>query len=188
MDISITGKHIELTDPIKAYIRKRILSLEKYFRRDGDWANAILGAEREMFLAEVTIGGTGKGTVIYAQASTSDMYASIDAVKEKLEKQARKFKDKLKSEKKRRSMLGATHDKEEMLAASGAGYAPGPGEGAPEGVVVKKIPVTKPMTVDEAKAQLDLSGNIFLVFQNADNYRLNIIYKRKDGKYGLLEP
>jgi len=188
MDISITGKHLELTDPIKAYIRKRILSLEKYFRREGDWANAILGTEREMFLVEVTIGGTGMGTVIYAQASTPDMYASIDAVKEKLEKQVKKLKDKFKSEKKRKSIHAATEDKEKMLAASGAEYAPGPDEGAPEDVIVKKIPVTKPMAVDEAKAQLGLSGNIFLVFQNADNYRLNIIYKRKDGKYGLLEP
>lgn len=189
MDISITGKHLELTDPIKEYARKKILSLEKYFRRDGDWANAVLSAERGQFYIEVTIGGTGSGTVMYAHALTPDMYASIDAVREKLEKQVKKYKDKMKNEKKRRSRLDANIVRNKMLEGDvSEDYAAAGEDAAPDDIVMKKIPMSKPMTVQEAKAQLDLDGNVFLAFHNVENYKVNIIYKRKDGRYGLLEP
>lgn len=178
MQIVITGKHLEVTDAMRNYIDKKIGKLEKYFRREDDWANVVLGMERGQFFTEVSIGGSG--TIIYASACTPDMYASIDEVVEKLKKQIKKFKEKLKTEKQRRARLAIAEKK--MSYASSESDLPE----ADEEIVRRKIPLEKPMSLEEARMQLDLSGNIFLVFYSSENHSVNVIYKMKDGRYGVF--
>jgi len=187
MQIKIGGKHLEITEGLRNYATEKIEKLERFFRRESDWANIVLGLENGQFLAEVSIGGGG--TVFYARACTPDMYASIDEVSEKLKKQIKKYKEKLKAEKKRKSRLIASLDRERLLSGEEYIQSSQIPEGVlPEYIVRRKIPLSKPMFIQEAKAQLDLSGNIFLVFYNAENNQINVIYKRNDGRYGLFEP
>jgi putative sigma-54 modulation protein len=180
MEITTTGKHLDITDAMRDYVGKKIGSLEKYFRREGDWANVILCTEGGQFLAEVSLGGGG--IVIYAKAYTPDMYASIDEVADKLKKQIKKYKEKIKTEKQRRARL--------VVAEKKMNYVDVETEMTEFGdqVLKKRIPSEKPMSVEEAKMQLDLGDSIFLVFYNVDTHVINVIYKKKDGKYGVYMP
>lgn len=179
MQIAITSKQIQITPAIRNYVDEKIGRLEKYFRREGDWANVTLEMERGQFFAEVSAGGVG--TTLYASARTADMYASVDEVVEKLKKQIKKFKEKLKIEKKRRARL-AVAEKKMNYAISELDT------GEYSDIVRRKMPFEKPMSAEEAKMQLDLSGNIFLVFYNSENHGVNVIYKMKDGRYGIFMP
>ena len=178
MQISVTGKNLEITEAIRNYVNKKIGNLERYFRREGDWANVILWTERGQFLVEVSAGGGG--SAIYAQARTEDMYASIDEVAEKLKKQIKKYKEKIKAEKQRQAR-SAIAEKRRSLEPPGLEM-----EEPLEEIVNRRMPFDKPMSVEEAKMQLDLTGNIFLVFYNAETYGVNVIYKMKDGRYGIF--
>lgn len=177
MQVTATGKHLEITNAMMNYIEKKIGNLEKYFRRENDWANVVLGVERGQFFAEVSVGGGG--VVLYARASTPDMYASIDEVAEKLKKQIKKYKEKIKTEKQRMARL--------MIAQKKASFAT-PELESEEQIVRRKIPFGKPMSIEEARMQLDLSGNIFLIFYNDEDFKINVIYKMKDGRYGVFMP
>jgi len=179
MEISITGKDFEVTEAIRNYIIKRIGHLEKYFRRDNDWAKVVIKQERGEFLIEVSMGG-GKA-VIFAETRTPDMYASIDEVAEKIKKQVKKYKERNKDEKKR---LGRLAFRKERTSFSEDGSFQE--DQASENIIKRQLPFEKPMSVEEARMQLDVAGNVFFVFYNSETQHINIIYKRKDGKYGLF--
>jgi len=180
MQITITGKRLEITEAMRNYIDEKIGKLEKYFRRENDWADVILDMERGRFFAEASVGGGG--AVLYASARTPDMYASIDEVTEKLKKQVKKYKEKIKTEKQRMARLAIAEKKMSYMTPELETGVSG------EETVKRKIPFEKPMSVEEAKIQLELSGKIFLVFYNAENYGVNVIYKMKDGRHGIFMP
>ncbi|MBM7853673.1 putative sigma-54 modulation protein [Desulfohalotomaculum tongense] len=175
MKINTRGKNIELTPALKDYVEKRINKLEKFFDDLGD-AQVTLLVEGDKQKVEVTIPIKVNGLILRGEESTGDMYTSIDLVVDKLEKQIEKYKGKL-FERRQRGGNGKAVPK----------TAPAERENEPRVVKTKRFAV-KPMSVDEAILQMNLLGHSFFVFSNADSEQVNVLYRRKDGHYGLIEP
>lgn len=175
MIIKISGKNIDITEALRNQINKKVGKLERYFQPDAE-AQVTMSVENYRHIVEVTI--YFNGVVIRAEESTDDMYTSIDRVLDKLERQIHKHRTKL--EKKFRT--GAFKYDKPIFSTK-----IDPEEYQPRIVKTKKFAI-KPMTVDEAVLQMDLLGHSFFVFTNGDTEEVNVIYKRKDGNYGLIEP
>ena len=178
MIITISGKNIEVSDYLEELINKKVNKLDKYFPEDTQ-AHVTLSVERNRHIVEVTI--PYAGGIIRGEETSGDMYASVDNVLSKLEKQIVRHRTKL-----------------EKSLRAGAFRAPEPvyadaftqddlDEEAAKVVKVKRFDI-KPMTVDEAMLQLEMLGHSFYMFTNGDTNQINVIYKRKDGNYGLIEP
>ena len=171
MNVQVRGRNIEVTYALKDYVVKRVGKLDKYIDNLGD-AQVTLTVERELHRIEVTI--PLNGMLLRGEEATTDMYTSIDLVVEKLEKQISKFKGKL--QKRGVRFIG------DQRPAAAAAEADGPR------LVRTKRFAIKPMPVDEAVLQMNLLGHSFFVFSNAETEQVNVVYKRKDGNYGLIEP
>jgi putative sigma-54 modulation protein len=179
MRLQVKGKNVEVSDSLKLYAQEKLGKLDKHLN-DAARLELELAVEKNPSIAESQIAeGTiwTKGPVLRARESSPDMRASIDMLVEKLERQARRYHDK------RRSRSGAR--------TSGVAEAePTPtlqDEESPVIVKTKQFAV-KPMTPEEAVLQLELIGHDFFVFQNAETSDVNVVYRRRDGDYGLIEP
>lgn len=172
MKVTVIAKNIELTNALREMVEKKVNKLEKYFEPTVE-ARVTLSVQKNRHIIEVTI--PFNGVILRCEEATEDMYKSIDLVEDKLERQIRKQKTKL-SRKNHGSLrfaeINNIDSKEEEEGKL---------------VKVKKFGV-KPMNSEEAILQMDLLGHNFFVFQDADSNKVNVIYKRKDGDYGLLEP
>lgn len=169
MQITVRGKQIEVTNSLRDYVEKRVGKLEKYFDIPLT-AQVTLSVQRERQTVEVTM---PVGTVVLrGEVSTPDMYSSIDLVVEKLEKQIDKYK----------TRITKRFRAPEPQVAEGFLLDTEPGV-----VKTKHVPL-KPMSVDEAVMRLNLVGHDFFVFINAASNEVNVVYRRKDGNYGLIEP
>ena len=173
MNIIIRGKHIEVTDALKDYVYKRVGKLEKYSDEFMDVIVTLL-VEKGRHRVEVT--APIHGIILRGEEETGDMYSSIDMVIEKLERQIDKYRTRI--NKRMRSKVLKDHEPDHT----------GGIEELREQVVKNKKFNTKPMTVDEAIMQMNLIGHNFFVFTNSDTQQINVVYKRKNGDYGLLEP
>ncbi|MBS4026669.1 MAG: ribosome-associated translation inhibitor RaiA [Clostridia bacterium] len=174
MNIIIRGKNIEITNALREYVEKRIGKLDKYF--EGlDEAQVTLTVERDRHRIEATI--PVNGMILRGEEETLDMYSSIDMVIDKLEKQIAKHKTRLSRKVKNGSLL-------DLVPKQNNGYAD---ELEPQILRTKRFAI-KPMPVDEAIMQMNLIGHNFYVFSNAETEEVNVVYKRKDGHYGLIEP
>lgn len=169
MNIIISGKHMDLTQNLKDYAEDKISRFPKYLGNISE-ATVTLSVEKYRHKAEVLL--KANGSFIQAESTTEEMYASIDDVVEKLARQIRKFKDKNVS-------LRKSKDKSESLPES---------EEAIPTIIKNKSYNLKPMSVEEASMQMDLMGREYLVFTNASSGDMNVLYKRKDGNFGLIEP
>lgn len=176
MRISITGKNIEVSDYLRDLVNKKVSKLDRYFPKDTE-AQVTMAVERNRHIVEVTIPYTGG--IIRGEEVTGDMYASIDSVLDKLEKQIIRHKTRLE-----KNLREEAFRYDEPLF--GGSYDDADEEG-PQIVRVKKFPL-KPMTEEEAMLQLELLGHSFFVFTNAETGDVNVVYARKDGNYGLIEP
>lgn len=174
MKVIISGKHMDVTNALKEHVKKKIGKLEKYFK-DITEVQVTLSVEKERHIVEVTI--HVNGIILRGEEATGDMYASIDMVVDKLEKQIEKYKTKL-YKKYRKSFR---FNDVEMQSTKHQD------NGEPQIVKTKRFAI-KPMPVEEAVLQMDLLGHDFFVFTNADTEEVNVVYKRKDGNYGLIEP
>ena len=178
MKVTITSRHLELDDDIRSYAEKKLRKAETYFDHIIE-AHMILSAEKHRRIADVTL--NAKHTTFHAAAETENIYASIDSVVEKVDIQVKKYKEKLRNRKHR--TRGTVLALEEENSASA--------EEDPEAelqiIKVRKF-ASKPMTAQEAVVQMNLSRDEFLVFSNSQTNRVNVVYKRKDGKYGWIEP
>lgn len=159
------------------------MKLRKHFDKVID-VNVVLDVEKHRHIAEVNL--HANGIRIHGKESSSDMYASVDAVMVKLDKQIRRFKDRINQHQPRLS-------KEEMNYNHEIIQALGESEDTEDSakkhhVVLREKIAVKPMSVDEAVMQLELVDDRFLVFTNADSRQVNVIYAREDGTYGLIEP
>ena len=172
MKISIFGKNIEVSDYLENIVHKKIRKLDKFFSDETE-AMVTLSVEHNRHIAEVTI--PYDGGVIRAEEVTGDMYASIDNVINKIEKQVHKFRKRI--EKDHRSGIFSTEEPD---------YEEEEEEG-PRIVRVKHFDI-KPMSEEEAMLQIELLGHSFYVFENAETGSINVLYKRNDGNYGLIEP
>ena len=175
MKFIISGKNIEITAGLKDTITRKLGKLEKYFTPDTEII-VTLSVEKERQKIEVTI--PVKGNIIRSEQVSSDMYVSIDLVEEVIERQLRKYKTKLIARKQEGSNF-----KEEFLEE----------DDVPENDEEIKIVRTKrfgikPMYPEDACIQMELLGHDFFVFCNAETDEVNVVYKRKDGTFGLIEP
>lgn len=176
MKINIFGKNIEVTEGIKTAIEEKLSKLDKFFNEEIR-ADVTLSVNRNEHKVEVTI--PVKGNIIRAEEISEDMYASIDMVEETIERQLIKYKNKLVDKKK------AYHDN------FTADYIETDYEDDDEDkvkIVRTKSFGVKPMDAEEACVQMELLGHNFFVFLNADTDEVNVVYKRKGGSYGLIEP
>lgn len=179
MQVSVTFRNIESREALREYLQEKLAKLKKYLDFPLE-ANVVLTVEKHRHLAEVTL--LANRLTINAQEETEDMFAAIDRVTEKLERQILKYKEKIKRHKSNSSSSPEISWRMNV-------YAPESFEEGGEARLIKtKKLLAKPMSVEEAAMQLDLSQKDFLIFTNADSKSLSIIYRLKDGNYGLLEP
>lgn len=170
----ISGKNIDVTEGLKSAIYEKIGKLERYFTPETE-VHVTLSVEKERQKIEVTI--PVKGNIIRAEQVSSDMYASIDLVEEIIERQIRKYKNKLIDKKQSGGSFNPAYVEEEDLGE----------EDAVSITRVKKFAM-KPMDAEEACVQMELLGHSFYVFRNAETDEVNVVYKRKGNTYGLIEP
>lgn len=176
MQIIIKGKNVEITPALREYASKRLKKIEKYFDNIIS-LNIMLSTERARHIVEVT--GNASGISLRGEEKTNDMYVSIDRVVEKLERQIKKQKAKYDQKNKAKTIR---RQEEESMEERGWE------EAQLKDLKVKSYALTKPMVVAEAIKEMESSGYNFFVFKNAQNNRVNIIYARKDGLVGLLDP
>lgn len=179
MRIIVSGKNFNVTDALKDRVDKKLSKFEKYFGPNTE-AHATLSVEKNRHIIEVTI--PFNGVILRGEEATEDMYVSIDNVVDKLERQMRKQKTRLERKIKDNSV------KFENFAMD-AQFIGSFDEDEEEGQIVRTKKFTlKPMPVEEAVMQMELLGHSFFVFSNAETEEVNVVYKRKDGHYGLIEP
>lgn len=173
MIIKARGKNIEVTPALQEYLEKRLSKLDKYFEEELE-AQVTLSVIKESQGVEVTI--SINGLLLRGEEATGDMYASIDLVVDKLERQLHKYKTKINRKVRQKGLKEQFADlrREEETAE-------------PRVVRTKRF-VMKPMPLEEAILQMNLLGHDFYMFTNAETDEINVIYKRKDGNYGLIEP
>lgn len=175
MRITITGRNLELTDGLKGAVEDKLGKLEKYFNPDTD-IFVTLSVEKERQKIEVTI--PVKGNIIRSEQVSNDMYVSIDLVEEVIERQLRKYKNKLIA----RHQEGGNF-KHEFYE----GEEVADDENEIKIVRTKKFGF-KPMYPEDACVQMELLGHDFYVFCNAETDEVNVVYRRKNGSFGLIEP
>ncbi|MBE0447489.1 MAG: ribosome-associated translation inhibitor RaiA [Actinobacteria bacterium] len=183
MELIVKGRHVEVTGALRSYAEDKIGRVAKYFDRIQKIEIEFTDEKNPSIINSKTVEVTvfPKGPILRAKESSSDMYASIDMVVDKLERQIKRFKNK-KNYKSTKHAPGLG----ELALASFAGTAREELEG-PRIVKVKQVAV-KPMDPEEATMQMELLGHDFFVFTNANTEEVNVVYKRKDNNYGLIEP
>ena len=177
MQLQVKGRNVEVSDAIRKYGEQKLAKLERQLP-DPTRVELELALERnpsiaDNHVAEVTV--WTKGPVLRARESSADMKASIDQLTDKLARQVKRYRDKRRRRPTRRD-----------AATQGLG-SPDAAEREPALVKTKQFPV-KPMTPEEAVLQLELVGHDFFVFQNSESSDTNVVYRRRDGDYGLIEP
>ena len=169
----ITGRNIDVTEGLRNAVQEKIGKLEKYFTADTE-VHVTLSVEKERQKIEVTI--PVKGNIIRSEQVSSDMYVSIDLVEEVIERQLRKYKNKL-------------IQKEQNVAQFSKGFVDEDTYDEEEiSIIRSKKFAMKPMDPEEACVQMELLGHTFFVFRNSETDEVNVVYKRKDNTYGLIEP
>ncbi len=169
----ITGKNIDVTEGLKSAIYDKIGKLERYFTPETE-VHVTLGVEKDRQKIEVTI--PVKGTIIRAEQVSTDMYVSIDLVEEVIERQIKKYKNKLIDSKQsggsfNQNFVEDVFEEEDEINITR----------------VKKFAM-KPMDPEEACVQMELLGHNFYVFRSSETDEVNVVYKRKGNTYGLIEP
>jgi putative sigma-54 modulation protein len=176
MDINVTFRHMEPTEELKTYVEEKVYKVKKYFDSPVD-ANIVLKVEKFRHIADMTL--SIDGNKVKATNESEDMYSSIDLTMDKIEEQLRRLisrkrqyrPDNIKGE----NNLDVDIEVQEKLTESETGT-----------IHIEKAD-TKPMDINEAVMQLELSKRNFLVFTNFKSKKINVIYKRKDGNLGLIE-
>ncbi|WP_027965389.1 ribosome hibernation-promoting factor, HPF/YfiA family [Halalkalibacillus halophilus] len=182
MIYNIRGENIEVTDPIREYVEKKIGKLERYFDTPpSSEVHVNLSVHNAEQKIEVTIPMTN--LLLRAEESHSDLYAATDLVLNKLERQIRKHKTKVNRKFRQQGAPKYVFAEMEKEAANGKQL-----EDEGIDIVKKKRFDLKPMDEEEAVLQMDMLGHEFYVFENSESGDTNVVYKRKDGKYGLIEP
>ncbi|MGI8788429.1 MAG: ribosome hibernation-promoting factor, HPF/YfiA family [Pyrinomonadaceae bacterium] len=176
MKFEYTGRHIEVTPALRDHVEEHFERLNHLFDGDGVKAHVIIEVEKGRHRSEVVV--NWRREILTANSTVSDMYQSLTQTITKIEKQALKLKNKI-TDKRQKAKKVST------IAPVADEIKPAPS--APRIINTRNYPV-KPMTEDEAMLRLDAEENQFLVFRNAADERVSVIYKRQDGNYGLIKP
>ena len=183
MNFIISGKNIEVTPGLKDAVQEKLGKLERYFTPETE-IHVTLSVEKDRQKIEVTI--PVKGNIIRSEQVSSDMYVSIDLVEEVIERQLRKYKNKLVARSQGHptsyTSTGNSFRKEFFETEDDAAE-----DDEIQIVRTKKFGI-KPMFPEDACIQMELLGHSFFVFSNAETDEVNVVYKRKDGSFGLIEP
>jgi ribosome hibernation promoting factor len=175
MQTSVTFKNIDPSENLKAYVGEKLDRFDKYLYNPAE-ANVVLSVEKFRHMAEINI--IGDRLNIYGKEVTDDMYSAIDIALDKLEKQIKKYKQKIRKHRSAqkpntKENIGVdTRSREDEIS---------------QRILVKNIEY-KPMDVEEAVMQMGLVNDNFLVFTDARTNQVNVLYRRKDGNYGLIQP
>jgi putative sigma-54 modulation protein len=177
MQIEVSFKHMEQSDPLRDYVTEKLEKVLKPLIEPVN-AQAVFHVEKYRHIAKVTV--HANGIVIKGKEETNDMYSSIDLVLDKLDRQVKKFKEKIVRHGDREAVreFRASHSVFHEVAT----------ESLESDVIKRKEIVLKPITVDEAIMQMELMNKNFLLFNNSQTNQLNVIYVRDDGHFGLIEP
>lgn len=173
MKFVIVGKNIEVTDGLKAAVEDKIGKLERYFNPETE-VHVTLSVEKERQKIEVTI--PVKGSIIRSEQVSNDMYVSIDLVEEIIERQIKKYKNKLIDQQQSASFFKQEFIEKDYMDDEEVKI-----------IRTKKFDI-KPMYPEDACVQMELLGHNFFVFFNAETEQVNVVYKRKGNTYGLIEP
>ncbi len=173
MKFVIVGKNIEVTPGLRSAVEDKIGKLEKYFTPETE-VHVTLSVEKDRQKIEVTI--PVKGNIIRSEQVSNDMYVSIDLVEEIIERQLKKYKNKLTNQKQSASYFKQDFIEKEFVD-----------EEEIKIIRTKKFDI-KPMYPEDACVQMELLGHNFFVFCNAETDQVNVVYKRKGNTYGLIEP
>jgi putative sigma-54 modulation protein len=175
MQVSVIGRHIEVTDALKQYATDKISRLEKYLPKAVQAVITLSVVKKVHHTAEATI--KSNGVLIQASEETQEMYSAIDLLVAKIERRVRRYKEKLVDHKHQ----GGRSD---FSAEEPASH---PEDRIPQIIKTKRFDL-KPMLPEEAVMQMELLDKDFFIFSNAGSGHVNVIYKRKDGNVGLIEP
>ncbi len=173
MKFTIRGKKLEVTDALKSYIEEKIGRLDKYFENpDNISANVLMKLSGNNQVVEVTI--NTHGLILRGEESNKDLYASIDLVTDKIERQIRKNKTKIHKKTSKETIRDFREFETEEVEDN-------------KDVVKRKTIDMKPMSEEEAILQMNLIDHDFFVYKDADTNNVNVVYKRKAGDYGVIE-
>lgn len=173
MNLVISGRNIDITEGLRSAVEDKIGKLERYFNASTE-VHVTLSTEKSRQKIEVTI--PMKGNIIRAEQTSTDMYVAIDLVEEIIERQLRKYKNKL-------------IDKEQAAAQLSKDFLEEDAYDDEEIEIIRtKRFAMKPMDPEEACVQMELLGHNFFVFRNGETDEVNVVYKRKGNTYGLIEP
>ncbi len=178
MQITVTARHLEITEALRRYAEEKVARLQKFVDQITA-AHVVLSIEKHRQIAEVTL--RVRELTIHGEESSDDLYCAIDLVADKIERQIVRYKEKIVGHSGRGSARArsrnATSPAESELVS----------EDGPRIVKTKRFAM-KPLSPDEAAVHMGLLGHSFFVFRNAHTQEVNVLYRRKDGDYGLIEP
>ena len=186
MRVTVSGRHVEVTPALKDHVEKGLQKVRAHFNKPNEVmdANVVLTVEKHRQIADITL--HMNGIRIHGKEAGSDMYISIDKVVEKLDKQVRKYRERINDFEPRKIVEARTFHYgivEYEESAEGDSVAT-----LKSTVVEREKKTLKPMTLDEARMQLDLIEDSFVVFLDADTSDVKVLYEHKDGTLGLIEP
>lgn len=176
MKLEFTGRHLDVTPALRSHVVEHFDRLNHIFEGKPAKAHVIIEVERGKHRSEIIV--RWRNDILTANTSVSDMYQSLTQTIGKIEKQALKLKKKV---------IDKSHKAKKVSTITPPETEVKPAPAAPKLISAKKYAV-KPLTEEEAAMQLEAEVNQFLVFRNAENQKVSVIYKRKDGNYGLIEP
>ena len=179
MQVTTTFRHMEQSDALKSYAEEKLDRVSKYIDEPINVQVYFAVEKKIRHIVEIVI--TAKGVSTKASEATNDMYAAIDAVIDKIERQLKRYKEKIKAHKPNGDDRGRQLSKKIFEAESiETNSVP---------VIIKtKTETAKPMSVEEAVMQMDLLHKDFIVFTDSVSGEINVLYRRKDGNFGLIEP
>lgn len=177
MDITVTFRHTEPIDSLKAYAEEKISKIDRYLDFPTE-AHIVLAVEKFRHMADVTL--SLNGTMIKGVEETEDMYSAIDQVMDKIEKQVKRYRSKIRTRRpENRKNEGSLSIEEDEEIINQVLEEPS--------IEIEKMDA-KPMDPEEAAMQLTMSSQDFLIFRNSGSLEINVIYRRRDGNLGLVEP
>jgi putative sigma-54 modulation protein len=174
VEVKVFGKNIEVTDALRQYAEKKVGKIGKFFAQEPPTALVTFSVERGVHIVDITI--SINSLLLRGEEKSSDMYSSVDGAVDKIERQIHKYKTRINRKLREENKIISPIPKDTVEVTAD-----------PKIVRTKRFAV-KPMSAEEAVMQMELLGHDFFVFFNPDLEEVNVVYKRKDGNYGLIEP
>ncbi|NOY54048.1 MAG: ribosome-associated translation inhibitor RaiA [Deltaproteobacteria bacterium] len=184
MQLNITARHMELTDGLRSHIEKELKKLQRHFHKEAE-VQVTLCVEKYRHIAEVSCNVGGH--LLQSKEETKDMYQSVDRSIESVGKQFKRFKSKHWDGKGKSGLPDEALIQDPAAGAEGEELEQGFNPSKPRIIRSRKYAV-KPMSVDEAALQMDLLDKDFIVYTDSTSEEVNVLYRRKDGNLGLIEP